>query len=63
MKHLPRSRTLFILALSLVLLVNAFILIGVGYNRTGVAESTVVLTERELTMPYRWNKDERAHPK
>ena len=58
MKHLPRSRTLFILALSVVLLVNAFILIGVGYNRTGVAESTVVLTERELTMPYRWNKDE-----
>ncbi|CCK74967.1 conserved hypothetical protein [Oleispira antarctica RB-8] len=58
MKHLPGSKTLFILALSLVLLVNAFILIGVWYNRSGLAESVVVLTERELHMPYRWNRDQ-----
>lgn len=58
MKNLPGSRTLFILALSLVLLVNAFILIGVWYNRSGDPESTVVITEREVRMPYSWNKDQ-----
>ena len=58
MRHLPGSRTLFILALSLVLLVNAFILIGVWYNRSGEAESTVVLTEREVHMPYSWRTDQ-----
>lgn len=58
MKQLPSSKLLFILALSLVLLVNAFILVGVWYNRSGDAESTVVLTERELRMPYRWSKDQ-----
>mgnify|MGYP000434825131 CR=1 FL=1 len=58
MKHLPGSRTLFILALSLVLLVNSFILIGVWYNRSGEAESTVLLTEREMRMPYSWSNDQ-----
>ncbi|MBL4796146.1 MAG: DUF4824 family protein [Oleispira sp.] len=58
MRHLPGSRALFILALSLVLLVNAFILIGVWYNRSGEAESAVVLTEREMRMPYSWSTDQ-----
>jgi len=58
MKHLPGSRTLLILALSLVLLVNSFILIGVWYNRSGEAESTVLLTEREMRMPYSWSNDQ-----
>ena len=58
MKHLPGSRTLFILALSLVLLVNSFILIGAWYNRSGEAESTVLLTEREMRMPYSWSNDQ-----
>ena len=58
MKHLPGSKILFILALALILLVNAFILMGVWYNRSGVAESIVVITEREIRMPYSWSRDE-----
>jgi len=36
------------LAVGLVLLTNVWVLAGVVYNRTGEAEATVVLTEREL---------------
>ena len=58
MKNLARSRTLFILSLLLIVVVNGFILIGVLYNRSGDPESVVVLTEREVKMPYRWNRDD-----
>jgi hypothetical protein len=58
MNTLPGSKKLFILALSLILLVNAFILIGVWYNRSGDAESMVTLTEREVGMPYSWSRDQ-----
>jgi hypothetical protein len=58
MKYLLGSKSLFLAALFLVLFVNGFILIGVWYNHSGEAESTVVLTEREVHMPYRWHRDE-----
>lgn len=60
MRHLPGSKIVFITAFLLVVFVNAIILIGAGYNRSGDPESVVVLTERELQTPYRWNKDESA---
>jgi hypothetical protein len=47
-----------ILAAVLVLVVNAFVLIGVAYNRSGNPDSQVVLTERELRLPYYlWRSD------
>ena len=47
-----------ILAAVLVLIVNAFVLIGVAYNRSGNPDSQVVLTERELRLPhYLWRSE------
>jgi hypothetical protein len=37
----------------LLLLTNAYVLLGVAYNRSGEAGSEMELTERELGMPYR----------
>lgn len=40
--------------LSLIVVVNLIVLIGVAYNRSGVPEGLLRLTERELTVPYSW---------
>lgn len=47
------------LAAVLLVLINVFVLSGVAYNRSGEAEATLKLTERELALPYRSyrNKD------
>jgi hypothetical protein len=39
----------------LVLLVNAVVLAGVAWNRSGVPEATLQLSERELEMPSLWH--------
>ena len=41
--------------LALITGVNAIALGGVAYNRSGEAESTLRLGERELHVPYRWS--------
>lgn len=58
MKNLLNVRLLFMGALLLILLVNAFILIGVGYNRSGEPSSMATLTEREVNIPYRWGRED-----
>lgn len=40
--------------LSLIVLVNLIVLIGVAYNRSGEPESRLRLTERELSVPRPW---------
>lgn len=55
-----RRHTL-IAGLALILAVNAIALAGVAYNRSGEAESTLALSERELQAPYgRWNSKENS---
>ncbi|MFO1324723.1 MAG: DUF4824 family protein [Burkholderiales bacterium] len=39
---------------ALILATNAIVLGGVAYNRSGVPESTLRLTQRELAPPYEW---------
>jgi uncharacterized protein DUF4824 len=46
-----------IIACALVVLTNAYVLVGVAWNRSGEPESEIVLTEQELPMPDR-NTDE-----
>ena len=46
------SRNLFVGAYAFVILVNAFVLIGVYLNRSGEVEAEVLLTERELSLAY-----------
>ena len=41
--------------LALITGVNAIALGGVAYNRSGEAESTLRLSERELRAPYKWS--------
>ena len=48
-----RKRTV-IAGLALIVAVNAVVLAGVAYNRSGDPESTLRLTERELQVPYVW---------
>jgi len=43
-----------IVGLALILLTNAVALLGVYWNRSGVPESTLTLTQRELQQPYDW---------
>ncbi len=50
---MSRSKTYTLLAgLALIILTNAVVLVGVRYNRSGEPEAVVVLTERELRLPY-----------
>lgn len=53
MKRLFSSRGLFLLGFVVLATANIVVLAGVGYNRSGSRESSVVLTERELQPPYR----------
>jgi len=50
-----------IAGVSLIIVTNAIVLAGVSYNRSGEPESTITLTERELSLPYRYlGKDENS---
>jgi hypothetical protein len=51
MKNWSRLHTL-IAGLALIVLTNAVALVGVAWNRSGEPESTLKLTQRELTRPY-----------
>jgi hypothetical protein len=57
MKRLRSPSGLFLLALSLVVVANGFVLSGVALNRSGPPEAQVVLSERELTLPYRLHEE------
>jgi len=47
--------------IGLIIVTNAIVLAGVSYNRSGVPEATITLTERELSLPYRYlGKDENS---
>ena len=46
-------RALFLLALALLAATNAIVLVHVAANRRGEPESRLVLSERELALPYR----------
>jgi hypothetical protein len=48
-----RTRT-FIAGVALILAANAVALVGVAYNRRGDPESTLLLTQREVSLPYSW---------
>jgi len=48
-----RRHTL-VTGLALIVVVNAVALAGVAYNRSGDADSILLLTERELQTPYMW---------
>lgn len=48
-----RTRT-FIAGVVLILATNAVALVGVAYNRQGDPESTLLLTQREASLPYSW---------
>lgn len=43
-----------VVGFGLIVVVNAIVLVGVAYNRTGEAESSLRLTERELNVPSPW---------
>lgn len=51
MKNWSRRHTL-ISGMALILITNAVALLGVAWNRSGEAESTLQLTQRELQQPY-----------
>jgi hypothetical protein len=53
MRIWTRKHTL-IVGLALILLTNATALLGVYWNRSGVPESVLTLTQRELQQPYGW---------
>ena len=42
-----------IMAAALLVLTNIIVLVGVAYNRMGDTETSLLLTERELSLPYR----------
>lgn len=51
------TRRLVMLAVALVVLVNAMVLAGVAWNRGGEPESVLELTERELDQPWSYNEE------
>ncbi len=57
MKFLKSSRNLFILSFLVIILINTFIFANIYINRFGDATSNVVLSERELVVPYSYNKE------
>lgn len=48
------ARVLLLAGGALVLVVNAIVLAGVAWNRSGVPDAVLRLSERELAMPYYW---------
>ena len=57
MKFVFSSRGLFFLGLLLLVLTNIAVLDGVAVNRSGSPETQIVLTEREVQIPYRSHKE------
>jgi hypothetical protein len=51
------SRALFAVALVVLIATNVFVLVGVSANRSGPQESRLTLSERELGLSYRVNKE------
>lgn len=45
-----------ITGVALILLTNLIVLLGVIFNHSGLAESTLQLSQRELRVPYRWRQ-------
>ncbi|MBN1255478.1 MAG: DUF4824 family protein [Deltaproteobacteria bacterium] len=48
---------LFGVGFVLLLAVNVFVLLGVSANRSEKPETLIELTERELSLPYKWNDE------
>ncbi|MDH5392086.1 MAG: DUF4824 family protein, partial [Gammaproteobacteria bacterium] len=64
-KLMSKSRSLSamqpaIIAAALLLLVNVFVLGGAAYNRSGDPVASLQLTERELSLPYRFYREENS---
>ncbi len=57
MKRPLSSRALFVMGFAVLIASNIIVLAGVGLNRAGEPEAVTVLTERELSMPYRLHKE------
>lgn len=51
MKMVLSSRALFVLGFVLLAATNIVVLSGVAYNRGGIPEALIILTERELQLP------------
>ena len=54
MKLIRHKRFPLFAGLVLIIVTNVIALAGVAYNRSGEPDSVIVLTERELAMPYRY---------
>jgi len=60
MKAWYRRRT-FLAGVALIVIVNAIALTGVAFNRSAATGGTLVLTQRELSMPYNyWRNTENS---
>lgn len=46
-----------ITGVALILLTNLVVLLGVRFNHSGLADSTLQLSQRELRIPYRWRQN------
>ncbi len=57
MRYLFSPKGVYLMAFALLIATNIFVLTGVFANRSGEPESQVLLTERELSLPYRTNKE------
>jgi hypothetical protein len=57
MKILLSSRALFLLGFFMIVATNIVVLSGVASNRSGNPESEVILTERELQLPYKIHEE------
>jgi len=55
MKH---NSKILIAGLTIIIVTNVVALAGVAYNRSGEPDAVVELTERELSMPYRYGMDD-----
>ncbi len=54
------NRYRMVIALALLLAVNAFVLVGVAYNRSGAPDAEISLTERELPLAWSRRADENS---
>ncbi|MFT7823310.1 MAG: DUF4824 family protein [Sulfurimonas sp.] len=51
------SKKLFLIAFLILILTNLIVLYGVFNNKKGEPESQIILTERELQVPYSTSKE------
>lgn len=51
------QKILLVGGVALIVAVNAFVLAGVAWNRSGVPGSALTLTQRELSLPYAFGLD------